>query len=59
VIRALRAHPTRTLAGLVSETGFELERVTSAVAGLTMDGLLEIGPAAAAGRPAGRVRLAS
>jgi A/G-specific adenine glycosylase len=59
VIRALRAHPTRTLAGLVLETGFELERVTSAVAGLSMDGLLEVGPAAAAGRPAGRVRLAS
>jgi len=59
VIRALRTHPTLTLARLSTETGFDVGRVASAVAALSVDGLLEVGPAAAAGRPGGRVRLAS
>jgi len=59
VVGALRSEPSLTLARLAGLTGFELERVGEAVSGLAADGLLDAGPAATAGRPLGRVRLAS
>lgn len=58
VVHALRAHDSLTLARLSAETGFELERVLEAVGGLAADGIVRPGPAAAAGRPSGRVGLA-
>jgi len=47
-----------TIASLSRETGVSADRVTAAVAALADDGLVEAGPAALAGRPGGRVRLA-
>ena len=58
VVSRLRRRAEATLAGLAGETGFPVGRVASAVAALAWDGLIEAGPAALAGRPGGRVRLA-
>lgn len=58
VVRTLRRRETATLSALVRETGEPLERVARAVAALAGDGVLEAGPAAIAGNPRGRVRLA-
>ena len=58
MVSHLRRRADVTLVGLAAETGFPLERVASAVAALASDGLVEAGPAALAGRPRGRVRLA-
>ncbi len=58
VVSRLRRREDATLAGLAGETGFPLERVASAVTALASDGLIEAGPAALAGRPRGRARLA-
>jgi A/G-specific adenine glycosylase len=51
VVNALRSHPWLTPAQLGSETGFPIDRVDSAVATLSVDGLVEV--------DGGRVRLAS
>lgn len=59
VVRALRSEPSLTLTRLAGITGFELERIGEAVSVLAAEGLLDAGPAATAGRPRGRVRLAS
>jgi A/G-specific adenine glycosylase len=58
VIRALCTEASGSLDGLVRATSLPLGRVASAVAGLAHDGLVAAGPAALAGRPRGRVRLA-
>lgn len=58
VVSRLRRLEDANLAGLAGETGFPLERVATAVGALASDGLVEAGPAALAGRPRGRVRLA-
>lgn len=55
VLRAALAGAS-TLSRLAAEVGEPLDRVAAAVSALTRDGLLEAGPAALAGRPAGRVR---
>lgn len=57
VVRALRRRPTLSLAGLARETGFVADRINEAVQGLVREGIVQTGPAALAGRPAGRVRL--
>jgi A/G-specific adenine glycosylase len=57
VMRVLRRGPA-TMARLISETDHPIERVRIAVAALAADGLVTAGPAALAGRPSGRVRLA-
>ena len=59
VVRSLRDERSATLERLARLTGFDLRRVAIAVSGLAADGVLEAGPAARAGRPRGRVRLAS
>lgn len=59
VVRALRREPSLTLERLAVLTGFELELIAAAVSGLAADGLLDAGAAPTAGRPGGRVRLAS
>ena len=58
VVSRLRCRPDATLAGLAGETGLPLDCVASAVVALALDGLVEAGPAALAGRLRGRVRLA-
>lgn len=59
VVRALRDERSATLGGLARLTGFDLGRVAVAVSALAADGVVEAGRAARAGRPGGRVRLAS
>jgi A/G-specific adenine glycosylase len=58
VVSALRGTCGATLASLARSTGHTLERVALAVAALERDGLVRAGPAAASGRPGGRVALA-
>jgi A/G-specific adenine glycosylase len=58
VVRTLVDREGASLADLSRETGVPLERVGEAVSVLAADGLLVAGPAARAGRPGGRVRLA-
>lgn len=59
VVRSLRSRPSRTLATLVAELGVKPEAVRTAIEALHADGLLVAGAAALAGRPGGRVRLAT
>lgn len=56
IVHAVRSGP-RSLGALVRSTGRPLDEVAEAIRGLATDGLLAIGPAAAAGDPRGRVRL--
>jgi A/G-specific adenine glycosylase len=58
VIRDLRGVESTTLAALARRLGRPLADVASAVARLSAEGLVLAGPAALAGRPSGRVRLA-
>jgi A/G-specific adenine glycosylase len=58
IVRELLARPSLSLASISSATGDPIERIATAVAALASDGLVRPGPAALAGRPAGRVRLA-
>jgi hypothetical protein len=58
VVGALRRSPTLTLRALGSCTGLPDDRLTDAVGSLARDGLLVASPAAVAGRPGARVRLA-
>ena len=57
VVAALRDRERITLRGLVEATGHDADRVVAAVAALAEEGMVAAGPAALAGRPAGRVRL--
>jgi A/G-specific adenine glycosylase len=58
VVRALRVHESLSIGRLVAETGFARDRVVPAVSALASEGIVEAGPAAIAGSPRGRVRLA-
>ena len=58
VVRALRNAAWASVAAVVAETGQPADRVVRAVQALASDGVVSAGPAALAGRPAGRVRLA-
>jgi A/G-specific adenine glycosylase len=58
VVRALRAHESLTIGGLAAETGFAEDRVLPSVSALAREGIVSAGPAAIAGSPRGRVRLA-
>ena len=58
VVAVLRHIPWATLAGLAEATGRSLGDAAAAVVALTADGVVEADPAARAGRPWGRVRLA-
>lgn len=58
VVRALRRRPSLTLEALALETGHPSARVERAVRELADEGIVQAGPAALAGRGAGRVRLA-
>lgn len=58
VVDSLRRRGSGSLGAIAQGTGFSLARVREAVDALRLDGLVEAGPAALAGRPAGRVRLA-
>lgn len=58
IVGALRDRGTVTLMDLVELTTRPAGDVGAAVAGLARDGLAKAGPAALAGRPGGRVRLA-
>lgn len=57
VVDALRLGPS-SLGAIARSTGFPPDRIREAVVALRRDGLVEAGPAALAGRLAGRVRLA-
>ncbi|MGH2571921.1 MAG: A/G-specific adenine glycosylase [Actinomycetota bacterium] len=57
VIRILRTTPSATIGALALAAGEPPERVSGAVRALAAEGLVTAGPAALAGRPAGRVRL--
>ena len=57
VVRALRSRPSASLAQLAAELGQPLHRTAAAVGALHADGVVAAGPAALAGRAAGRVRL--
>jgi A/G-specific adenine glycosylase len=58
VVRTLIDRDRASLKYVSRETGEPLERVGEAVSALAADGLVVAGPAARAGRPGGRVRLA-
>jgi A/G-specific adenine glycosylase len=58
VLAALRSGSPRTVGGLSTATGFDPERVTEAVEGLSADGLATATPVALEGRRGGRVALA-
>jgi A/G-specific adenine glycosylase len=58
VVDALRRSGSSSLDAIARGTGFPTDRIREAVAALRRDGLVEAGPAALEGRPAGRVRLA-
>jgi A/G-specific adenine glycosylase len=58
VVGALRRSGSSSLDAIARGTGFSTDRIRDAVEALRRDGLVEAGPAALAGRPAGRVRLA-
>jgi A/G-specific adenine glycosylase len=58
VVDALRRNGSSSLDAIARGTGFPTDRIREAVETLRRDGLVEAGPAAVAGRPAGRVRLA-
>jgi A/G-specific adenine glycosylase len=58
IVRLLTDLPSASLGSLGTATGRSLTDVAEAVAALAADGLVEAGPAALAGRPGGRVRVA-
>jgi A/G-specific adenine glycosylase len=58
VVRILRRRAEASLARLAHDSGLPIERVTAAVEALASEGLVGAGPAALAGRPRGRARLA-
>ena len=58
VISELRRTEATTVRTLVTRLGRGLDEVTAAVARLSAEGLVRAGPAALAGRPSGRLRLA-
>ena len=58
IVRVLRPAGSLTLGRLVAETGFAIERVVPSVTALAGEGIVAAGPAAIAGSPRGRVRLA-
>ena len=58
IVRLLRSRPSATLSSLAGRTGRPLHDVAAAVRALDRDGLVRAGPAALAGRPSGRLRLA-
>jgi len=58
VVDFLRRRGSWSLGAIARGTGFSPDRVREAVDALRLDGLVEAGPAALAGRPGGRVRLA-
>jgi A/G-specific adenine glycosylase len=58
ILALLLDRASATLSLLAGATNRPVPEVTNAVAGLALDGLLAAGPAALAGRPSGRVRLA-
>lgn len=58
VVDSLRLRGSSSLGAIAGGTGFSPDRIREAVVALRRDGLVEAGPAALAGRPAGRVRLA-
>jgi A/G-specific adenine glycosylase len=58
VVSLLRERSPQGLASLWSGAEMDRDRVTEAVRALHRDGLVRAGPAALAGRPSGRIRLA-
>jgi A/G-specific adenine glycosylase len=58
VVSLLRERSSARLSTLCSASGMEPGRVTEAAGALHRDGVVRAGPAALAGRPSGRVRLA-
>jgi A/G-specific adenine glycosylase len=58
VVSLLRERSPQGLASLWSRAEMDRARVTEAVRALHRDGLIRAGPAALAGRPSGRIRLA-
>jgi len=58
VVRALLVNGSISLRRLSTETGQPLDRVADACRALAAEGLIQAGPRALAGQPAGRVRLA-
>jgi A/G-specific adenine glycosylase len=58
VVGALRRSPTLTLRSLGSRTGLPDDRLADAIGSLARDGIVAASPAAVAGRPGARVRLA-
>ena len=58
MVSLLRERSPQGLATLWSGADMDRDRVTEAVRALHRDGLIRAGPAALAGRPSGRVRLA-
>jgi len=58
IVRHLRSSPSVTLSAIAVQTGRPLADVAAAVRALDRDGLVRAGPAALAGRPSGRLRLA-
>jgi len=58
VVDALRRSGSSSLDAIARGTGFPSDRIREAIGTLRRDGLVEAGPGALAGRPAGRVRLA-
>jgi A/G-specific adenine glycosylase len=57
VVRVLRERGSTTLGGLARWSGHRPDRIRDAVSALSSEGLVQAGPAALAGRRAGRVRL--
>jgi len=58
VVAVLRTRRSASMRALASSTGLAPESLAAVVGGLVADGLVAAGPAALAGRPSGRVRLA-
>ncbi|HSJ50182.1 MAG TPA: A/G-specific adenine glycosylase [Actinomycetota bacterium] len=58
IVRVLRGRPASTVAALEGCTGFDRARIGRALCELHRDGVVAAGPAALAGRPRGRARLA-
>jgi A/G-specific adenine glycosylase len=59
IVRHLRSRPSATLSAIATRSGRPLADVAAAVRALDRDGLVRAGPAALAGRPSGRLRLAN
>jgi A/G-specific adenine glycosylase len=59
VVRVLRDLPAATLGAIALDIGADAGRVLAAVRDLHREGVVHAGPAALAGRPTGRVRLAN